>query len=146
MLGNEQRAKMQFKYWDLRRKGMTQSEIARKFGITRQAVSKSVKLHERDVMYRLLETAQTSSILVEWFDASRGILIGITPQLNDLPCLILMDERGKVRTFFDQSINTRRELALSVLDDLKERIHTCLGIDIREETSFKAILRSVYKG
>ena len=45
----------QFHYWDLRRKGMKQSDIARKYDITRQSVSKSIKVQEREIVIRLLE-------------------------------------------------------------------------------------------
>lgn len=53
MAGPEPRPEMQFTYWDLHRKGMTQAQIAREFNITRQAVNKSLKLYERVMMYRL---------------------------------------------------------------------------------------------
>ena len=43
MVGREAVKRSQFKYWNLRRKGVTQAKIARMLGISRQAVSKAVK-------------------------------------------------------------------------------------------------------
>lgn len=140
------KGELQFKYWDLRRRGMTQSEIARKFDISRQAVNKSIKLHEREVMYRLLENAQTSGALVEWFDASRGVLIGVTPQLGNLPLLMILDYGNKVRTYFDQSGNPDIELARSTIEDIKSTVRSSLGIDVSDEVSFRSILKRVYEG
>jgi hypothetical protein len=146
MIGNEvQKLGKQFRYWDLRRKGETQSEISRKFGISRQSVNKSIKLFESEVMYRLIETARSSGTLVEWFDASKGVLIGITPQLGDLRCLILLDNQNKIRTFHDQTKNENREMAASIMGDLKESIKASIGMDLREETTFKSVLGSIYK-
>lgn len=146
MVASGPKAEMQFKYWDLKRRGMIQSEIARKYDISRQAVNKSIKLHERDVMYRLLETAQANGALVEWFDASRGVLIGITPQLGNLPSIMILDYNNRVRMFFDQSGNPERDLAISTMKDLKETVLTSLGIDAREEASFRGIIKKVYEG
>jgi hypothetical protein len=139
---NESRGQ-QFIYWDLRRKGMTQSEIARNFEISRQSVNKSVKLQERYTMYRLIESAKTTGSLVENFDASRGTLIGINPQLGNLPFLTIVDQKNGLRTFYDQSGNRDRETALSVLGDLKDVVSGSLNMDLRDETSFKSILRRI---
>ncbi len=146
MIGREdQRLEKQFRYWNLRRKGETQSEIARKFKITRQSVNKSIKLYEREVMYKLIEAARSSQTLIEWFDASKGVLIGITPQLGNLHCLIFIDNQNKIRTFFDQSKNEDRELAASIIGDIKESIKVSIGMDLKEEITFRSILGSIYK-
>lgn len=146
MIGREDKSlERQFRYWNLRRKGETQSEIARKFGITRQSVNKSIKLHEREVMYRLIETARISRTLVEWFDAKKGVLIGITPQLGNLHCIILVDNLNKTWVFHDQSKNEDRELAASIIGDLKESIKVSIGMDLKEEITFRSILGSIYK-
>ena len=79
----------QFTYWDLRRKGLNQSEIARKFDITRQSVSKSIKVQEREVVIRLLDTAQVSGILPQWYDQRRGVLVGNIPMLGSLRCIVV---------------------------------------------------------
>ena len=146
MVKSRPKAELQFRYWDLKRRGMTQSEIARKFNISRQAVNKSIKLHERDVMYRLLESAQTSGALVEWFDASRGVLIGVTPQLGNLPAMIILDYNNRVRTYFDQTGNPDRAMSLQTIEDIKETVRSSLGIDVRDAVSFRSILKRVYEG
>ena len=146
MVTSGPKAEMQFKYWDLKRKGATQSHIAREFDISRQSVNKSIKLHEKAVMYRLLEAAQTSGGIVEWSDVSRGVLIGLTPQLGDLPFLIIVDYLNRVRMFYDQSSNADRGIARSTMEDLRTNLGSSLGIDIRGDVAFRTILKAVYEG
>ncbi len=145
MVTSGPKAEMQFRYWDLKRKGATQSQIAREFGISRQAVNKSIKIHEKAVMYRILEAVQTAGGIVEWSDASRGILIGLTPQLGDLQYLIILDPLNRVRMFYDQSSNADREIARSTMEELRSTLSSSLGINIKGEVAFRTILRIVYE-
>lgn len=135
----------QFKYWDLRRKGMTQAEISRKFEITRQAVNKSMKLAERDILYRLLETAQTSGILVEWQDAKKGVLIGISPQLGNMGCIMAIDENNKIRIFYDQRNNMDPGTKKKVLDDLERILNDSIGIKIEKDEEFKDLIKEIVR-
>ena len=136
----------QFVYWDLRRKGMTQSEIARKFGITRQAVNKSMKLAERDVLYRLLDTAQTSGILVEWQNANKGVLIGITPQLGNLGCVMVLDAGNKIRIFYDQTGSKDAKVRARVMRELDEVLNKTLGLRVDPKMEFKHLIKLIVRG
>ena len=137
-------SEMQFIYWDLNRKGMTQSQIARDHGITRQAVNKSLKLYQGEMMYRLQEISQATGSLVEWTDPSRGILVGITPQLDNRRFMIVIDYRNRPRIFFDQSWSENRVNARFIMEDLKNTLRAALDIDIRGEVTFRTIPREVH--
>ena len=140
------RPEAQFVYWDLRRHGMNQSEIARTFEITRQAVNKSMKLAERDILYRLLETAQSSGILVEWQDAKKGVLVGITPQLGNLGCILVVDAENRIRTFFDQDGNKDVKMKGRVMKGLDEALKGALGLRVDPKLMFKEIIKLIVKG
>jgi hypothetical protein len=135
------KTEQQFLYWHQRRIGRTQADIARDHGITRQAVNKSVQLVERDIMFRLLDTAQMSGILVEWYDANRGILIGLTPQLGKLACIIVIDGSNRPRLFYDQDANADAEVRQRTMEELALVLGDALDLDVPSSYSFGDIVR-----
>jgi hypothetical protein len=132
----------QFRYWHLRRRGASQSNIARDHDITRQAVSKSIQLVERDVMFRLLDTAQMSGILVEWYDARRGVLIGLTPQLGNLGCIIVIDGTNRPRQFYDQDGNLDDEVRKRTMAELAKTLKDALGLVV-DGSTFSQVLKQL---
>jgi hypothetical protein len=140
------KTEQQFVYWHQRRKGMSQSDIARKHDITRQAVSKSVKLQEREVIFRLLDTAQTSGVLVEWYDERKGVLIGLTPQLGNLACIMIIDTTNRPRVFFDQERNEDVEVRRRTMEDLRAVLDTTLGMKVDRSTPFNMIIEDIING
>ncbi len=137
------KTEQQFRYWHIRRRGASQADIAREHGITRQAVNKSIQLLEREVVFRLLDTAQTSGVLVEWYDARLGVLIGITPQLGNLPCLLLIDDTNRVRLVFDQVDNPDPSAREVVMSELHVVLKRTLGLDIAAEVDFKQMVNRI---
>ena len=144
MVSRGQRSEMGFRYWDMRRKGMTQAEISRRFEISRQAVNRSISLQERDVMYRLLEVAQMSGTLVEWFSALKGILVGTTPQLESRSSIMVLDIDNNIRIYYDQTDNSDMEMARSKLNELRSTLKDTLGMEMYEKRTFRSVLNSVY--
>jgi hypothetical protein len=146
-MGNRgSRPEAQFTYWDLRRRGKTQSDIARTFDISRQAVNKSMKLAERDLLFRLLDTAQMSGILVEWQDARKGVLIGITPQLGNLGCLMVVDPENNIRMFYDQDGNKDKGSRNKLMKEMDEVMEKALGIRVNNKDTFRDILKKIIRG
>ncbi len=137
------KTEQQFVYWHQRRSGMSQSDIARRFDITRQAVSKSVKLQEREVIFRLLDTAQSSGVLVEWYDERRGVLIGVTPQLGNLACIMIIDDGNRPRVFFDQERNEDAEVRRRTMDELRAVLDTALGLEVDQDAAFRTIIDEI---
>ncbi len=140
-LGSKKNA--QFAYWNLKRKGMGQSEIARQYGITRQAVSKSIKLMERDVLYRMLEYCRTSGVLVEWTNAGKGITIGIIPTLGGVACILVIDGNGSLRMFYDPERVSDKEERDRIIGELRYVIMDIMEIDIGLANQMKVIVRRI---
>ena len=65
-----------FDLWELGRKGLSQSEIASKLGISRQAVNQALLEATGKVTKALTETATINKIAVESLDSTTGILTG----------------------------------------------------------------------
>lgn len=133
----------QFTYWNLRRKGKIQSEIARDHGISRQAVNKSVKLMERDILYRMLEFCRTSGALVEWTDAERGVTVGIITQLERIGCILLVDDSGSMRMFYDTDRIVKGKERKQVMTELQILLRDALGIEIGLKDTFKEIIEKI---
>ncbi len=137
------KTEQQFRYWHMRRMGTAQADIAREMGITRQAVSKSIQLMERDVMFRLLETAQMSGVLVEWYDAQRGVLVGITPQLGNIVCVLLIDSDNRTRVFYDQSQNPDEDVRRRTMEELVGVLRDSLGLDPDLDAGFDVLVKAI---
>ena len=146
LLGSKKSA--QFAYWNLKRKGQRQSEIARQYGITRQAVSKSIKLMERDILYQMLEFCRTSGVLVEWTDAGKGVTIGILPQLGGVVCILLIDNSGSMRMFYDPDRVTDKEERDRIVGELRYTIMDIMEMDIGLANQIKVIVKKIveFKG
>lgn len=130
----------QFTYWNKRRKGKKQSTIAKEHNITRQAVNKSIKLQERDILFRLLDTARSSGILVEWQDVERGILIGISPQLGNIPCILILDDHNEIQLFYDQTNNSNAQIKKKIYTKMQDLLKNILQININQTDSFQDII------
>jgi len=66
----------QFAFWNLRRSGLPNIQIADHFRISRQAVSKALLTMDRKVEETLLDIANANQIEVERLNAEIGVLFG----------------------------------------------------------------------
>jgi len=66
----------QFEFWILRRNGLPNINIAKRFGISRQAVSRALLSMDKHIEEILLEMARANRIEVEKLDSKKGILFG----------------------------------------------------------------------
>jgi predicted transcriptional regulator len=66
----------QFRFWKMRRCGMSNISIANLVGITRQGVSQALRIMDKKVEASLREMAKANRIQVEKVDVARGILFG----------------------------------------------------------------------
>jgi hypothetical protein len=124
---------------------MSQADVARDRGVSRQAISKAVQTMEREVVFRLLDTAQMSGVLVEWYDARLGVLIGLTPQLGNLACILVIDVANRPRLFFDQTQNDNPDVVRGTMDELGDVLHLALGMAPTPEASFREIIDLIVK-
>lgn len=68
----------QFEFWVLRRSGFPNINIAKHFGVSRQAVSQALLSMDKRIEETLLEMARANRIEVEKLDSKKGILFGIS--------------------------------------------------------------------
>jgi hypothetical protein len=113
-MGRERRnSRSQFQYWDMHRRGISQSEISDISNISRQAVSKAIKNFEINVTARLLSTSESSGILIDWYDQGKGILIGTIPPLGNVICIVIVDQYDQLRIHYDPDAIAEKRLRKS---------------------------------
>ena len=66
----------QFRFWKMRRSGMSNISIANLVGITRQGVSQALRVMDEKIDATLREMAHANRIQVEKVDGERGVLFG----------------------------------------------------------------------
>lgn len=66
----------QFEFWLLRRNGLPNINIAKHFGVSRQAVSRALLTMDKRIKEILLEMARANRIEAEKLNSKKGILFG----------------------------------------------------------------------
>ncbi|MDK2890882.1 MAG: hypothetical protein PWR21_1514 [Methanoculleus sp.] len=84
----------QFVFWKLRRGGLVNIQIADRFRISRQAVSKALLAMDRKVEETLLEMAQANQIEVERLNAEIGVLFGRSVPFNAAAIVFVSADHG----------------------------------------------------
>ena len=89
----------QRKYWSLRRKGLSQAEISRMMGVTRQTVNKTFDAIDSRVSKALLEAAEINRIEVSRVDPKKGFLLGRSPSLG-VDVLVTFSDRNGIQVWY----------------------------------------------
>ncbi|MBS7656013.1 response regulator transcription factor [Candidatus Bathyarchaeota archaeon] len=66
----------QFNIWNMLREGLSQSEIARRLNITRQAVNQMISSIPEKITMALMDAAKLNRIEPRYIDNKKGILFG----------------------------------------------------------------------
>ena len=104
MLPNAYLTERQLEIWSLRLQGTSKAEIGRMLGITRQAVYDAENVMLEKVELALTHTAQSNMIEPQHIDATRGILLGFSPQTQQR-VIITFSSRNGVQTWHYQQPN-----------------------------------------
>ena len=89
-----------FDIWDLRRIGMPQVDIAKRLGISRQAVSQALEDATGRVNKALTEQAQISKIEIESIDATNGLLSGWSREFS-VKAVISVSRRDGLQVWYE---------------------------------------------
>jgi predicted transcriptional regulator len=73
----------QLSAWHMRREGLTLNEIGGRLGVTKQAVSRTLKETESKILNTLEVTAKAANIAPRHIDASKGILLGFSYETGE---------------------------------------------------------------
>lgn len=84
----------QRRFWRLRFDGLSQAEISRKMGITRQTVNKTINAIDSKVSKALLEAAQLNRIEISRVDPEKGFLLGRSSTLAMVTLITFSDKNG----------------------------------------------------
>jgi hypothetical protein len=84
----------QFAFWKLRRTGLPNVQIADRFRISRQAVSKALLSMDRKVEETLIEMAHANQIDVERLNAEIGVLFGRSVPFGAAAIVFVSENHG----------------------------------------------------
>lgn len=84
--------------WDLRRHRLSQSEIGRKLGITRQAVNKALGIIDSKVEQALLEAAKTNRLEVRSLHLVEGIMEAYSPAYQ-IPVIVSLSRANGLKVW-----------------------------------------------
>ena len=116
----------QMRIWDLMRNGLSQSEIARRLNITRQAVNQLAQTIPERVTAALQDASKLNGVEPRYVDSSRGILAGWSRDSQTEAVITLNPEAG-LRVWYQHNLGQckvcpdRRQCKLMLLksvDDL----------------------------
>ena len=84
----------QIQIWGMRRDGLRQVEIARRLGITRQAIHKAIRGVNDKVSQTLEATAIAAKIEVQHIDPKMGVLLGYSHETKDRAIITFSTRHG----------------------------------------------------
>jgi len=84
----------QFAFWRLRRSGLPNIQIADRFRISRQAVSKALLAMDRKVEETLIDMARANRIEVERLNAELGVLFGRSVPFDTAAVVFVSADHG----------------------------------------------------
>ena len=98
-------AEKQERVWELSNQGLSVSEIAKKLGISRQAVSIYFRQAKTRMTEILLDLAESIDAEILKLDVAKGVLIGRIRQINEKVYLIYVPQIGPC-AIYESAIKT----------------------------------------
>ena len=93
----------QLDVWDLMREGFTQSDIARKLHISRQAVSQLAQSIPHKVEAALYDASRLNGVEPRIVDSARGILLGWSKEFQT-DTIIMVNRRIGLRVWYQHNL------------------------------------------
>ena len=85
--------------WDLKRKGFSEANIARKLSVARQTIHKALDISNSKVYMALEEAAKLNKIKAKTIDPAKGILAGRSPEFRT-EALVTFSARNGVQIWY----------------------------------------------
>jgi len=85
--------------WDLRRRDLSQSDIGRELGVSRQAVHKAYHIIDGKVEQAFLEAAETNKLVVKTINLVEGVMEAHSPAYH-LPVLVSLSKRNGLKVWY----------------------------------------------
>jgi transcriptional regulator len=97
----------QLDIWSMIRDGLTQSEIARRLGITRQAVNQVTQMIPEKVTSALQDAAKLNRVEPRLVDSARGLLIGWNMEFQ-VEAVITLNKKAGLRVWYQHELGRCR--------------------------------------
>ena len=85
--------------WDLRRNNLSQSDIGRELGISRQAVHKAYQIIDQKVEQAFIEAAETNNLTVRTLNLVDGIMEAHNPAYN-IPVIVSLSKTNGLKVWY----------------------------------------------
>jgi hypothetical protein len=85
--------------WDLRRRNLTQSDIGRKLGVSRQAVHKAYQKIDQKLEQAFMEAAEANNLEIITINLVDGILTARSPAY-DIPVIVSLSKSNGLRIWY----------------------------------------------
>lgn len=110
--------------WSLSKKGFTQTKIASRLGVSRQAIHKTLNQANERVLGALLDTAQINKLDVKNADPSKGVLVGYSHGFRSRVFVIYSAKNG-VQLWYEhqgqcEGCQKREDCTRKLLETAKE--------------------------
>ena len=110
--------------WNLYRKGLSQTQIASKLEVSRQAIHKTLNKANNRVLRALLDTAQVNKLDIGKVDPTKGVLVGYSQGFHSRVFLIYSSKNGMQLWYEHQGqcdgCQRREECTRKLLDTANE--------------------------
>ena len=122
----------QLSIWTFRRDGLPQFKIAKKLGVTRQAVHNVIGLIDRKVSRALKDASSLNRIQIQYLDPVKGVLLGYSPEIKDQVIISFSVKHG-IQMWHKHSgqcgtCELKNDCRRMLLDEAEER-----GVELTEE-------------
>ena len=89
----------EIKIWDLRRRNLSQSDIGRELGISRQAVHKAYQIIDNKVEQAFNEAAETNNLVVKMLNLVDGVMEAHSPAY-DIPVIVSLSRTNGLKVWY----------------------------------------------
>ena len=110
--------------WSLSKKGLTQTKIASRLGVSRQAIHKTLNQANERVLGALLDTAQINKLDIKKVDPSKGVLVGYSPGFHS-KVFVIYNAKNGVQLWYEhngqcEGCQKREDCTQKLLETAKE--------------------------
>ena len=85
--------------WGLRRQNLTQSDIGRELGVSRQAVHKAYQIIDHKLEQAFMEAAETNNLEIETVNVVEGIMLAYSPA-HDIPVIVSISKVNGLKVWY----------------------------------------------
>ena len=85
--------------WGLRRQSLTQSDIGRELGVSRQAVHKAYQIIDQKLEQAFLEAAETNNLEIETVNVVEGVMLAHSPA-HDIPVVVSISKVNGLKVWY----------------------------------------------